>query len=134
MCHKCGLKKQKTKQNLTLPDFRQYYKATVIKSVVLVQKQTYRPWNRETNPDSYGQLILAKEARLSNGAKAVSSASDAGKTTAACTSVKLGHVLTLCTKINSKWLGDLNKTRHHKAPRRERRQNLLWQQTLQMFP
>ena len=51
---------------ITLPNFRQYYKATVIKSVwlVLVQKQTYRPTNRienpETNPDTYGQLVLDK--------------------------------------------------------------------------
>ena len=44
---------------ITLPDFRQYYKATVIKTV-----SYWYQWNRtdnpEINPDTHGQLIFDK--------------------------------------------------------------------------
>ena len=71
---------------INLPDFRLYYKAIVIKTVsmVLAQKQKYRPTEQDRKPrnkpmDLMGTLFLTEEARIYNGAKTASSINGAGK-------------------------------------------------------
>ena len=56
----------------------------------------------------YGKLSTTKQEKISNGKRQSLQQWCSENWTATCKGMKLYHFLTSCTKVNSKWIEDLN--------------------------
>ena len=79
------MRKKNGTEGINLPDFRLYYKATVIKTAWYWHKaRNIAQWNQIQSPEVNPRPMDT------------------------CKRMKLEHFLTPYTKINSKWIKDLN--------------------------
>ena len=93
-----------------LPNFKLYYKAAAIKTVWCWQKkQTYYQWNQESRARNKATHIWSVNLQQGRQEHTMGKGNLFNKWwTVRCKRIKLDYFLIPHTKINSKWIKDLN--------------------------